>query len=142
MKRRIIALLALVLLAYVLTGCQKETPSQQVADNAAAADAAASLTDDLAKVKEQSDAIRTSLEKDILTQTDMNLKTKELCDLWDGALTRLLEEAETALPEAEWTQLTAEQTAWDADKATAVEAAGKAFEGGSMYALVVNTENA
>ncbi|MBE5781790.1 MAG: DUF1311 domain-containing protein [Clostridiales bacterium] len=96
----------------------------------------------LAYVKEQSDAIKVSLEQEPLTQTDMNLKSEELRVLWDEALNLLLDEAKKSLPEAELEKLTAEQSAWEADMKMAVEAAGKEVEGGSMYPLVANTEAA
>ena len=141
MKRTIIALLALLLLTCCLTGCQKDNAVQD-ADNTAAADTVSALADYLADIKDQSDAIRTSLEQDALTQLDMNEKSQALCDLWEGALTKVLAEAQKLLPEAQLAQLTAEQTAWETDTAAAVEAAGKDYEGGTMHALVVNTEKA
>ena len=140
MKKTIIALLTLVLLVCCLTGCQKENAG--VVNHTAATDAAVSLDDYLTDVKAQSAAVKTSLEQDALTQTDMNQKSKELRDLWEGALTHLLEKAQQSLTEAEWTKLTAEQTAWEAERTAAVEAAGKDYEGGSMYALTVNREAA
>lgn len=96
----------------------------------------------LAFVKEQSDAIKTSLEQDPLTQTDMNQKSEALRTLWDEALNLLLDEATKLLPEAEAAQLMAEQGTWKTDVEAAAEAAGKEFEGGSMYPLIVNTEAA
>ncbi len=93
-------------------------------------------------VKEQSDAIKTSLEQEPLTQTDMNQKSEELRTLWDEALNLLLDEAKKILPETEVEALIAEQNTWEADMAAAVEAAGKEFEGGSLYPLIVNTEAA
>ena len=96
----------------------------------------------LTSIKEQADAIKASLEQDDLTQANMNLLSEELRALWDKALNHLLDEAKKTLPEAEMEQLTAKQSAWEADMEAAVEAAGKEYEGGSMYALVVNTEAA
>ena len=96
----------------------------------------------LTSVKEQADAIKASLEQDDLTQTNMNLLSEELRALWDEALNHLLDEAAKTLSEAEMEKLTAKQSAWEADMEAAVEAAGKEYEGGSMYALVVNTEAA
>jgi len=144
MKKIIVALLALVALTFCLAGCQfSPTP---VKDNTTtAADKAsqiAALNEYIASIKEQSDAIKTSLEKDALTQTDMNLKSQELCDLWDGALNHLLDEAKKTLNAAELEKFNAEQSAWAADRDAAAEAAGKEFEGGSLYALVVNSEAA
>ena len=93
-------------------------------------------------VKEQSDAIKTSLEQESLTQTEMNLKSEVLRSLWDKVLNHLLEEAKKLLPETEVEKLLAEQRSWEADTAAAAEAAGKEFEGGSLYPLVVNAEAA
>ena len=96
----------------------------------------------MALVRAQSDAIRTSLENDPLTQTDMNMKSEELRALWDAALTVVLDEAEKVLPEPEWQVLTQAQEAWQASADAAVEAAGRDFAGGSMYALIMNMEAA
>lgn len=96
----------------------------------------------LAFVKERSDAIKSSLEQDALTQADMNQKSEDLRALWDKALNHLLDEAKKILPEAEAEKLMAEQNAWGADTEAAVEAAGKEYEGGSMYPLIVNAEAA
>lgn len=93
-------------------------------------------------VKEQSDAIKTSLEQEPFTQTDMNQKSEELRTLWDESLNHLLDEAKKILPKAEVEKLTAEQSTWEAEMKAAVEAAGKEVEGGSAYPLVVNSEAA
>jgi len=131
MKKAILAMFMLIMFVICLTGCQK-TP---VTD-------ADSLGGYLASIKERSDAIRSSLEHEELTQTDMNQKSKELRDLWESALDHLLEEAKKALPDAEQEQFAAEQSAWYTGMLTAVEAEGKAYEGGSLYPLVVNMEAA
>ncbi len=93
-------------------------------------------------VKEKSDSIKTSLENDPLAQVDLNLKSGELRGLWDAALAAVLGEAARVLPEEEAAKLTEEQNAWTEDAEKAVEAAGKDFEGGSLYALIVNMEAA
>lgn len=131
MRKTITALLLLCLMAVCLTGCQKK------ADSAAAK---AELANYLASVEAQSNAIKSSLEKDELTQAEMNQKSGELRELWDAAMNRMMEEAKKVLPVAETEKLTAEQNAWLETRTQAVEAAGKAVEGGSMYALVVNME--
>jgi uncharacterized protein YecT (DUF1311 family) len=100
------------------------------------------LDDYIMNIKEQSDAITTSLENDILTQTDMNLKSQELYKLWDDALNFLWGKLERYLSEEEFLKLRDEQRIWIEEKEKSVEEAGKDFEGGSMYPLVVNTENA
>lgn len=98
--------------------------------------------DYIASVEAQSDAIKKSLSEDALTQLDMNMKSKELYDLWDGALNYLWGELKNTLPEDEFAALTDEQLQWIADKEQAVAEAGKPYEGGSIYALIVNDEAA
>lgn len=140
MKKMIIALLMLPVLVCCLTGCQK--PQTSGAAGNTAGEAAVSLTNYLLSIQEESDAIRLSLEQEELTQTDMNQRSAELRALWDEALEHLLYEAQKILPEAELAQLAAEQQAWQTDMMAAIEAAGSAFEGGSLYPLVVNSEAA
>lgn len=133
MRKTITALLLLCLMAVCLTGCQKKDDS--------AADKAG-LANYLASVEAQSNALKASLENDPLPQVDMNMKSEELRQLWDTALTMMLDKAKSALPAAEWKTLTETQSAWTAATETAVAAAGKDWEGGSMYPLVVNMEAA
>ena len=133
MKKTITVLLLLFLMAVCLTGCQKK------ADTAADK---AELANYLATVEAQSNVIKASLENDPLPQVDMNMKSEELRQLWDAALTTMLDKAKSALPAAEWKALTEAQNAWTAATETAVAAAGKDWEGGSMYPLVVNMEEA
>lgn len=133
MRKTITALLLLCLMAVCLTGCQK---------NADSATDKAELANYLASVEVQSNALKSSLEKDELTQTEMNQKSGELSELWSAALTMMLDKAKSVLSEAEWNALTEEQNAWTAATETAVAAAGKDWEGGSMYPLVVNMEAA
>lgn len=133
MKKTITVLLLLCLMAVCLTGCQKK------ADTAADK---AELANYLASVESQSNALKASLEKDPLPQVDMNMKSEELRQIWDAALTMMLDKAKSALHDAEWTALTEAQNAWTAATETAVAAAGKDWEGGSMYPLVVNMEAA
>lgn len=133
MRKTIIALLLLCLMAVCLTSCQKKDDS---------ATDKAELANYLASVEVQSNALKSSLEKDELTQTEMNQKSGELRELWSAALTMMLDKAKSVLSEAEWNALTEEQNAWTAATETAVAAAGKDWEGGSMYPLVVNMEAA
>lgn len=133
MKKTITVLLLLCLMTVCLSGCQKKDDS--------AADKAG-LAVYMATVETQSKALKTSLEKDPLPQVDMNMKSQELRQLWDTALTMMLDKAKSALPAAEWKALTEAQNAWTAATETAVAAAGKDWEGGSMYPLVVNMEAA
>lgn len=133
MKKTITVLLLLFLMVVCLTGCQKK--AEPAANKT-------SLADELASIEAKSNALKSSLENDPLAQADMNQKSGELREIWEAALTRALDEAKAKLPAAEWKALTEAQSAWTAATQAAVEAAGKDFEGGSMYALVVNLEAA
>ena len=133
MRKTIIALLLLCLMAVCLSGCQKkDVPAADKAE----------LANYMASVENQSNVLKASLENDPLPQVDMNMKSEELRQLWDAALTMMLDKAKSALPAAEWKALTEAQNAWTAATETAVAAAGKDWEGGSMYPLVVNMEAA
>ena len=127
MKKTIAVLLLLCLMAGCLTGCQKNP-----------APVSTGLADYLASMEAQSKTIKNSLAQEELTQTEMNQKSGELCSLWDMAMNRMLEEAQKVLPSQEMEALTAKQSAWLENRTQAMDAAGKEFEGGSMYALTVN----
>jgi len=142
-RKVIFSLLALCLLAVCLAGCQKKPVEESSAAVATNEPAMGILLENyLASVKAEGDAIKASLEQDPLTQTEMNQKSQELRELWDAALARILDEAKMVLTEEEMSELTAAQDVWTEATGNAVEAAGKDYEGGSMYALVVNVEAA
>ena len=96
----------------------------------------------MASLKAQSDAIKTSLEEDTLSQTEMNQKAQELYVLWDDALNDLWGKLRDSLPEDEFDKLLDEQLQWIEDKENAVEEAGREYENGSLYPLVTNSEAA
>lgn len=96
------------------------------------------LDDYMASIKAQSDSIKASLEQEELNQAEMNQKAHELYALWDEALNHLWGKLEDSLPEDEFDSLLDEQIQWIEDKESAVEDAGKDFEGGSIYPLITN----
>ena len=100
------------------------------------------LSSYIRSIEEQSDAIKYYLENEAMSQYDLNVKSQELYELWDGALNYLWGEIRNVLPAADFEKLLDEQLTWIADKEKAVEEAGKEVEGGSMYPLVVNGEAA
>ena len=100
------------------------------------------LNDYITSVEKESNNIKSYLENDALTQADMNIKSQELYELWDDALNYLRGELKNNLSEEEFTKLQDEQRIWISEKETAVKEAGKEFEGGSIYSLVVNSEGA
>lgn len=135
MKKKVLATLVMVsLFALGLAGCNSEKTPETVNDN--------ELTSYMADIEAESDGIKYVLENEELTQMEMNEKTQELYELWDGALNYLWSVLKESLPEDEFTELRDEQRAWITKKEEAMEEAGKEFEGGSMYSMVVNGEAA
>lgn len=139
MNKKMIAMLMLLMLVCCLTGCRKQPVSDV---NSSSWETESGFATYLLSVREKSDAIKRSLEQEDMTQAEMNQKSGELRALWDEALNQLLDEAQKILPETELELLATEQSAWQTHMMTAVEEAGKAYEGGSLYPLVVNSEAA
>ena len=140
MKQYLLLLMAGLLL---LAGCAKEaeqaaapTPTPEVV---AADDTWAKA---LQEAEAQSEAIKYSLEHDDLNQMQLNETAKELYVLWDDLLNRLWGQLERTMPEAEFAVLLQEQLTWIADKEAAVAEAGRMYEGGSIYPLIIHTEGA
>lgn len=131
MKKTIVLLL--ILLALFLSGCAKEDATAQQL---------ASLDSYISSVEDASNEIKAYLEHDAMTQTDMNMKSKELYDVWDDALNYLWSELKAVLPKEQFEQLQNEQITWITEKETAMKEAGELYEGGSMYALIINSEGA
>jgi len=134
-------------IAFFVTGCVNEDVKAPQADgeNYVVENITSenkNLDDYMTSVKESSDAIKKSLENDALTQTDMNIKSQELYEIWDEVLNYLWGELKNSLPDEEFVKLQDKQRIWIAEKEKEVEEAGKEFEGGSIYPLVVNREAA
>ena len=96
----------------------------------------------MAEVEEKASIVQKSLENDELSQTDMNMKSQELYELWDKALNYLWEELQNNLPEDQFEGLKEEQIRWISKKEAEVKEAGQEFTGGSLHTLVVNSEAA
>lgn len=93
----------------------------------------------LTSVQEESDSIKYYLEFEAMSQGDMNSKSLELYELWDGTLNYLWGELKVCLPEEEFASLLDAQRAWIADKEAAMAEAGQEVEGGSLYPLLINS---
>jgi len=93
-------------------------------------------------IEEQSKSIKSFLEHDALTQTDMNMKSQELYELWDNALNFLWDELKVNLSQEDFEKLLDEQRIWIAEKEKMIQEAGNEVKGGSIYLLVVNSEAA
>ena len=96
----------------------------------------------MASVEEQVKSVRDALENDVLTQPELNQKSQQLYELWDGALNELWAVIKNTLPEDEYLKLLEEQQRWIIEKEEAVKMAGEDYEAGSVYPLIVNTEAA
>jgi len=145
MKKR--TLILALLMAIFMVGCGnkdiKETNGSQTMNSEQGYDTQISELDNyMTSIKKESDSIKKSLENEELTQTEMNIKSQELYDLWDGALNDLWDKLQYNLSEEEFSKLLDEQRTWIAEKEKFVEEAGKEVEGGSLYSLVVNMEAA
>lgn len=130
MKKSIFVLILII--AFFITACVRED-AKVLQDNLS------NLDDYMTSVKEQSDRIKTFLERDALTQYDMNVKSQELYELWDDALNYLWSELKISMPEEEFEKLLDEQRIWVVEKERTIEEAGKEVEGGSLYPLIVNS---
>ena len=100
------------------------------------------IDDMMDATKEWDLTVRASLEHDDLNQAEMNIKAQELYEIWDAALNTLWTELKDELSEDEFAKLLEEQRAWIGEKERAVEEAGKEYEGGSIYGLIVYTKAA
>ena len=100
------------------------------------------IDDMMTATKERDLTVRASWEHDDLNQAEMNMKAQELYEIWDEALNTLWTELKDELSEDEFAKLLEEQRAWIAEKERAVEEAGKEYEGGSIYGLIVYTKAA
>ena len=76
------------------------------------------------------------------TQLDMNMLSGDLYKVWDTTLNTVWNLLRQELDGETMQQLTAQQLAWIEEKEAAMTAAGAAYEGGSIHAMVVNTEAA
>lgn len=89
---------------------------------------------------EKSDEIEYSLQHDDMSQTEINLKSKDLYDLWDAHLNYLWGILKASLSEDEMSKLTTEEKQWITEKEAAMDAAAAEYEGGSIYPLIYNQE--
>lgn len=105
-------------------------------------DTGAHVEEDIALLEEWAKTLKDLLENEDLTQAEMNEASSELYATWDSALNILWNELKEELPDDEFSKLLDEQREWIKAKEDAVAKAGAEYEGGSMYALVVNMEAA
>lgn len=105
-------------------------------------DAGNSLDDELASVEEQAVELEDKIQKEALTQMELNTLTGELYKLWDTELNQIWSELKNTLDEDTMEKLTEEERNWISSKDEEVQEAGAQYEGGSMQAMVENEKAA
>lgn len=101
-----------------------------------------SLKANMTYMETEAASLEASIQKDALTQTEYNEKTKELYDLWDSALNEVWDVLKQTQDEETMSRLTAEEREWIAMKEQAAVEAGAEYEGGSMQPMAVNQKAA
>jgi len=97
---------------------------------------------DIAEAESKAAKLEEALQEAV-TQTDMNLLSSEIYQVWDDVLNRVWGILKNGVLDAETMEaLTEEQLRWITEKEAAMQEAGAEYEGGSMYALVVNNKAA
>ena len=87
-------------------------------------------------------SLENTIINDLLTQTELNERTKEIYDEWDYVLNSIWKVLQRVKEEEEMNSITANERAWIAYKEEAVAEAGAPFEGGSMQAMIMNQKAA
>lgn len=91
----------------------------------------------LEEVEDRVSTLEEQLQTDgTLTQTDMNLLSAEIYEIWDKELNRLWRFLKKTLDKETMAVLTDEELQWIRDKEAAVAAAGEETEGGSLQPLL------
>lgn len=90
--------------------------------------------------EEQAMVLEDYIANDALTQTDLNIKTQELYEVWDSALNQLWDILKQTLSAEKMEYLLIEQREWITRKEQAVEEAGAEYEGGSIQSMVMNNK--
>lgn len=101
-----------------------------------------SLETRVALTEELALEIENSLTNDDLTQTEYNLKTKDLYDMWDSDLNAIWNDLKDVLDAEMFEELLSEQREWITWKEAEVKKAGADYEGGSMQPMVMNQKAA
>ena len=88
--------------------------------------------------EEKSSALVTELEGGDLPQTQLNISSGELFQIWDDALNEIWAFLKNNLDTEAMEELTKEELSWIADKEADVKKQGSEFEGGSLQPYVEN----
>ena len=103
---------------------------------------AEAFRENLVWTEEYAAELETEIKEDTsLTQGDLNAKSQELYELWDGRLNELWGILKELLPEEDMEALRAEEVEWIAWKEAQAAQAGEEFGGGSL-AIIVQSQRA
>lgn len=102
----------------------------------------ASIDDELAEIEAKEADLENKLQKEAVTQLDMNMISNDIFYLWDEELNSIWVRLKEKLDGDTMEALLTEQLAWIEEKKAAVQAAGAEYEGGSIQPLIMNNKAA
>lgn len=105
-------------------------------------DGMAQYLEQFSETEEQSGQLKDSIDHDDLSQTEYNLKSGELYQLWDQSLNDLWKVLESVCDEDQIEMLRDAQAEWIAERDRQITDAGKEAEGGSMQPMLENLAGA
>lgn len=97
------------------------------------------IEDELLVIELKEDEYDVKLQKDDITQTEMNQISSEIYTLWDDELNSLMERLPDKVDSDTMETIRQEESQWIADRNDQVEKAGAEFEGGSMRPTIENS---
>ncbi|MBR1598988.1 MAG: DUF1311 domain-containing protein [Lachnospiraceae bacterium] len=123
-----------------------ETGDKELSGDAASKDdeidAAKKFLIGFGEIEKKSEAMRKSIKEDSLSQSEYNIKSRDLCELWDDTLNKLWSVLGMTLTKEEMDKLTEEEQRWIADKEQQISDAGSEYEGGTIQPLIMNMKGA
>lgn len=126
---------------------QEEAPLEEMAaqeaqrDGFSSGDVSENLKEAFLETEQQALVLEESLNS-AMNQTDMNLASKDIYELWDKQLNDIWSVLKQTQDPAFMEELTKEQRAWIREKEAAVKEAGAEYEGGTMQPLAMNRKAA
>lgn len=96
----------------------------------------------MSSTEEAAAAMESYLQNDAQTQTDLNLTSKQLYDMWDSTLNHIWDILNQISDAETMAILTKEELAWIAEKEKSIAKAGAEYEGGTMQPMIMNLKAA
>lgn len=95
-----------------------------------------SIDEELAGVEQEAADLENKLNKEDLTQTEMNTLSSDLYQLWDTELNAIWNQLKEKLDSSAMDSLTNEERKWITKKENEIKRAGADYEGGTMQPMV------